>query len=266
MPLSSEENDPPHQLRISEPTDIVENREDRWLRWIGFFLAIAAVIVAAVPLVVVQDLASEKTSYYIVGLACIGMVDFAMLGLLSAWRFYAHGRMGNLLFTIESFQSSGARSLAISFSLHALAVLLLWIPFFIEIDIVNAEAPASSFSVFSLFAGLIVLVGSPWLVQILLGLRGHDVEVFDEGLLFGGFFPCRWKQISAYSVWDDESVLITFDIRGRAPVNVFLASVDRDQIRPILEEHIGPARHEGRSVLPPGRGHDDQRQRLSVFR
>jgi len=266
MPHPSEDNDPQNQLRISDPTELVENREDRWLRRIGLVFAFTLAIAAAIPLVVVSDWAGEKTSHYIAGLTCISIVDIAMLGLLSAWRFYARGRMGNLLLVIESFQSSAARSLAITVSLHVMALFLLWIPFFLEIKVGDAEAPPNHYSVFVLFAGLIVLIGSPWLVQILLGIRGHDVEVFDEGVLLGGFFPCRWKQISAYSVWDDESVLITFDMRGRAPVNVFMATVDRDLLRPVLEKYVGPPRHEGRSVLPPNRGQDDQRQRLSVFR
>ncbi len=257
-----DENDSPTHLRINQAPD-VPSRQLRWLRGLGAAVVALSLVVAFGPLFFASDVTSTETTTYFLCLAGVAVLDVGLMAVIITWRNVAASRLGEWQFTIDGFQSSLFRNLLLGGGLHMLSIFLLWIPLLREND---PPLPLNGFLPFAVMSGFGALASIPWLVQYFLNVKGHDLEVHEEGLMVGGFYPCRWNRILGYTVWEDAATLVVLDIRGRGPVEVFMAPGDRKMLVEELRKHVGPPKREGRSDDLPDDNGDNQFGNLSVFR
>ncbi|MBI1247566.1 hypothetical protein GC197_06925 [bacterium] len=251
----------PAYLRINQDDDS-PNRPRILLRTMGVLLAAASLAIAVAPLFF-PNVSSSMLTAYLLCLAFIVGLDVCFVGLLLTWRTITRSRLGEWVITIESFQSSIYRNLLLGGGLHIVSIFLLWIPLLSKRD---PNPSLQSLGLFVVLSAMGALAAMPWLVQFFLNIRGNDLEVHEEGMMIGGFYPCRWNRIVQYSVWDDAASLVVLDIRGRGPVEVFMAPGDRKILVEILKEHVGPPTREGRSDDLPDDHQQGQFGNLSVFR
>ncbi|MFA8017784.1 hypothetical protein [Bremerella cremea] len=249
-------------LRINQDPDL-PSRQARWLRGIGGIVLGLSVAVACAPLFFSTDVSSSETTTYLLMLVSVLALDLCFVALILTWRNMAAGRLGEWQFTVDGFQSSLYRNLILGGGLHTVAIFVLWIPLVLGRDKDNGEVTFTPFVVMATFGALASI---PWLVQFFLNVKGHDLEVHEEGMMIGGFYPCRWNRIQSYSVWDDAASLVSFDISGRGPIEVFMAPGDRKILVEELRRHVGPPEREGRSDDLPDDDHNGQFGNLSVFR
>ena len=119
---------------------------------------------------------------------------------------------------------------------------------------------------FMVLSGCSAVISVPWLVQLLINVKGNDLEVHEEGVIIGGFYPCRWQQITSYHVWQDACSYITFHIRGRGPVEVFMSPIDCQLLCEVLAAHVGPPASQGRSSDYPDDRQSGQYGQLTIVR
>lgn len=236
-----------------------------WMRLWGTMLGLVSLIIGFLPLVLVDQTAGEKTTAYFLSLVVIIVLDLALAGVILTWRHYARQKLGELMFWIDGFQSSLYRNLVLGGALHTLALFLLWIPL-LDGERVAADTPVTGFLPFVGLAGFGALASTPWLVQFFLNVKGSDLEVHEEGLMIGGFYPCRWDRIVRYSIWEDECSLVVIEIRGRGPVEVFMAPVDQQSLLAVLQKQVGPPSSVGRSEDVPENHYPARRDGFSVIR
>ncbi|WDI43153.1 hypothetical protein [Bremerella sp. P1] len=262
MTNPSNESDSPSHLRFNHGSE-EPSRQARWLRGIGGIIMGLSLGVAFAPLFFTADVSSAETTTYLLCLVTVLVLDASLVALIITWRSVASSRLGEWQFTVDGFQSSLYRNLLLGGGMHTLSLFLLWIPLLME---KKPDLPLNGFLPFVVMAGFGALASMPWLVQFFLNTKGHDLEVHEEGMMIGGFYPCRWNRILSYTVWDDAASLIAFDIRGRGPVEVFMAPSDRKILVEELRRHVGPPKREGRSDDLPDDDHNGQFGNLTVFR
>jgi len=262
MTNSFDENDSPTHLRINQSPD-EPSRQVRWLRGIGGVVMGLSLTVAFAPLFFTADVSSVEITTYLLCLGTVLVLDISLVAVIVTWRNVASSRLGEWQFTVDGFQSSLYRNLILGGGMHTLSLFLLWIPLLME---EKPETPLNGFLPFVVIAGFGALASMPWLVQFFLSVKGHDLEVHEEGMMIGGFYPCRWNRILNYTVWDDAASLIVFNIRRRGPVEVFMAPGDRKILVEELRRHVGPPLREGRSDDLPDDDQNGQFGNLSVFR
>ncbi|MBA2117009.1 hypothetical protein [Bremerella alba] len=257
-----DESDSPTHLRINQSPEVLP-RQAQWLRGIGGVMVGLSLIVAFAPLFFAADVSSIETTSYLLCLVTVLVLDGSLVAVLITWRTVAMSRLGEWQFTIEGFQSSHYRNLLLGGGMHTVSLFLLWIPLLMQ-D--KPNTPLNGFLPFVAMAGFGALASMPWLVQFFLNVKGHDLEVHEEGMMIGGFFPCRFNRIRSYNVWEDAASLVVFDIRGRGPVEVFMPPNDRKLLVAELRRHVGPPQREGRSEDLSDDNHKGQFGNLSVFR
>ncbi|PQO46118.1 hypothetical protein C5Y93_11130 [Blastopirellula marina] len=226
-------------------------------------MGIFAVLVAASPLIFSFTDHANRMTGYLIGLSVVVGLDVGVTAVILTWRSVIRSRLGEWQFTVDSYQSSMLRSLLLGSGMHLLALFSLWLPLLATGEGKQSSAP---FAVCLTLASFAALTSLPWLVQFALNVKGHDLEVHQEGLLMGGFFPCRWQQIVAYQIWEDECALVSIEIRGRGPCEVFMSQIDRKMLVEVLQEHVGPPSSLGRSEDLPDNRHKGPPTGLTIFR
>lgn len=262
MTTPFDESDSPTHLPIN-PGSEVPSRQARWLRGIGGIIMGLSLVVAFAPLFFTADVSSGETTTYLLCLVTVLVLDGSLVAVIVTWRNVALSRLGDWQFTVDGFQSSQYRNLLLGGGMHTLSLFLLWIPLLMK---EKPDVPLNGFLPFVVMAGFGALASMPWLVQFFLNVKGHDLEVHEEGMMIGGFYPCRFSRILSYTVWDDAASLVVFDIGGRGPVEVFMAPSDRKILVVELRRHVGPPKREGRSDDLPDDDQNGQFGNLSVFR
>lgn len=262
MSHPSDHSDSPSHLRIDDGSSPVSPRP-RGLRILAAFIAGVVLLLAIIPFVVSFPATSQQAITYALGLAMVLLIDLGFAAVLLTWRSVARSKLGEWQFTVDGFQSSLYRNLILGGTMQCVAIFVLWLPLLIDAADKNSNV---GFALFMTMSGVAALASTPWIVQFVVNVKGHDLEVHDEGLMIGGFYPCRWERIVSYHVWDDACSLITFDIRGRGPVEVFMSPIDRQLLCEELEAHIGPPASEGRSNDLPNDQQPGQFGQLSIFR
>jgi len=257
-----DESESPSHLQFNHGTE-VPSRQARWLRGIGGIIMGSSLAVAFAPLFFATDVASQETTTYLLCLVTVLVLDGSLAAVIVTWRNVACSRLGEWQFTVDGFQSSLYRNLLLGGGMHTLSLFLLWIPLLVK---ERPAAPLNGFLPFVVIAGFGAMASMPWLVQFFLNIKGHDLEVYEEGMMIGGFYPCRFNRIVSYCVWDDAASLIAFEIRGRGPVEVFMAPSDRKILVEELRRQVGPPQREGRSDDLPDDDQNGQFGNLSVFR
>lgn len=262
MSHPSDHSDSPSHLRIDDGSSPAPP-QPRGLRILATFLAGFALLLSIVPFAVSFPETSNQAITYALGLGMVMLLDLGFAAILLTWRSVARGKLGEWQFTIDAFQSSLFRNLILGGAMQCVAIFLLWLPLLTKGVAQNSNIGFALFMTLSAFSAL---ASTPLLVQFLVNVKGHDLEVHDEGLMIGGFYPCRWEQIASYHVWDDACSLITFDIRGRGPIEVFMSPIDRQLLCEELEAHVGPPSSQGKSTDLPNDNHPGQFGQLSIFR
>lgn len=262
MTTTFDDSDSPAHLRFNHGPEL-PSRQSRWLRGIGGTIMGLSLAVAFAPLFFATDVSSKETTTYLLCLATVLVLDVSLAAIIITWRNVASSRLGEWQFTVDGFQSSHYRNLILGGGMHTLSLFVLWIPLLMK---EKPDVPLNGFLPFVAMAGFGALASVPWLVQFFLHVKGHDLEVHEEGMMIGGFYPCRWNRILSYTIWDDAASLIVFDIRGRGPVEVFMAPSDRKILVEELRRQVGPPKREGRSDDLPDDDRNGQFGNLSVFR
>lgn len=257
-----DQSDSPSHLRIDDDSSPISPQQ-RWLRVLGGVFAVAALIFALLPFLIGLPKTTNQAVTYALGLVMVALIDAGFSAILLTWRNVTCSKLGQWEFTVEGYQSSLFRNLILGGGMQCVAILALWLPLLAADEADNTNV---SLAVFMIMAAFSALASTPWLIQYFLKIKGHDLEVYEEGLMIGGFYPCRWERIIGYHVWEDECSFITFDIRGRAPFEVFLSPIDQKLLCETLKEHVGPPTSQGRSSDLPHHNRPGPPGQLSIFR
>ncbi|RCS41477.1 hypothetical protein DTL42_23270 [Bremerella cremea] len=260
MSSPSDHPDSSSHLRIEDGSSSASPQQRR-LRLLGTAVLGAALLLAILPFFITSAKPSQIVTFAL-GLGMIALLDLGFGAILLAWRSTAGSRLGEWQFTVEGFQSSQFRNLIFSGTMQCVAIFLLWLPLLGEADAKNSS---SGLVLFMVLSGFSAVASVPWLVQLLVNVKGHDLEVHAEGLMIGGFYPCRWQRITSYHVWQDACSYITFHIRGRGPVEVFMSPIDCKLLCEVLEKQVGPPASQGRSSDYPDGRQAGQFGQLSIF-
>lgn len=245
MSQPPDNSDSPSHLRISD--NVAASPHGDRLNILAVAMGVLAVLIAIAPLFFPTQPDANHIGEYLLSLGAIIGLDLSLIAVALTWRNVFRSRLGEWQFTIEGYQSSRLRNLLLGGGLQLMSLLFVWIPFLPTDN--EGGPPLGIFIVLSSLAGMASI---PWLIQFALRVKAHDLEVHEEGIMIGGFFPCRWQKIASYQVWEDACTFISMDIRGRGPFETFIAPHDRKLLLKELEQHVGPPTSTGRTDdLPP---------------
>ncbi|MEX0792747.1 MAG: hypothetical protein WD045_06395 [Pirellulaceae bacterium] len=265
MTNSSPDEDPPH-LRLTEFDS--SNRPATAPRQLAGFAGLLAVmlVVACLPIALVPEAAAGRVAAYAWGVGIVLGLDLLLVIGLLFWRTIQFGWLGEHRFTVEAYEGSLPRNMVLGGGMHLMGLMLLWVPLF------NAEMPApfegdlGPMIPFMVLAGMTTLAAAPWILQFALGICSNTLECHEEGMLIGALFPCRWSKISSYSLWEDDCSMVTFQLKKRGSLEVFMSTDDRAQLVRQLEQVVGPPTSIGGRPLEPDQENGPKADTFSIFR
>jgi len=265
MTDSSPDENPPH-LHLTDFD--LSNRPATTPRQLGGIAGLLAVmlVVVCLPIALVPEAAADRVSAYVWAAGIVLALDLILVIGLLFWRTIQFGWLGEYRFTVEAYEGSLPRNMLLGGGMHLVGLMLLWVPLFnpeMPVPFPGALGPMLPFMV---LAGMTAVAAAPWILQFAMGICPNTLECHEEGMLIGALFPCRWSKISSYSLWEDDCSMVTFQLKKRGPLEVFMSTDDRALLVRHLEQVVGPPTSIGGRPLEPNQDNGPKADSFSIFR